>query len=81
MNISHILNQVIQEYLPFIKKKNLNFINRIDKNLPFIEADENKLKQIINTFLDNAIKFTEKGFIEINSYIQKPFLIIEVTDR
>jgi len=35
-----------------------------------IVTDKSKLKQIITTFLDNAIKFTEKGVVEFGYFIE-----------
>jgi signal transduction histidine kinase/FixJ family two-component response regulator len=47
-------------------KKNISFKSRIDERLPeFIYSDELRLKQIMNNILENAIKFTNKGEINV----------------
>jgi len=50
------------------KTQNISFSCLVDENFPehFI-SDENKLNQILNNLLGNAIKFTEKGNITISA--------------
>ena len=53
---------------------NLNFNNEIN-------ADENKLKELLVILLDNSIKYTEKGdSITINTYKKDNKCVIEVED-
>lgn len=62
------------------EKENIDFI--IDnnfKNFQF-ETDETRLKQIVNNLITNAIKFTDKGKIQINIRIENRNLIFEVND-
>ena len=49
------------------RKKSLELINNIPKNLPPVYADENRLQQILYNLVGNAIKFTESGIIEISA--------------
>lgn len=51
------------------KQKNINFQKSYDKHLRnvFVLGDENRLQQITNNYLSNAIKFTNKnGFINLS---------------
>lgn len=58
---------------PNFKKKNIS----LNLNLPkssteiSVNTDEDRLVQIINNLINNAIKFTGKGFIEIGYSIEK----------
>jgi len=45
-----------------------------------IETDETKIRQVIVNFLTNAIKFTEKGFIELGIDPQPNFVRLYVKD-
>ncbi len=68
-----------------IANKNLQLINAIPSDLPAANADENRLQQILYNLIGNAIKFTEKGRIEINARVTKtkedlPFLEVSVAD-
>ena len=67
------------------KKKGLDFNWHIDKNLPStLFADKEQLLLIINQLADNAAKFTSKGCVSINLWLDdhtgNPELVISVSD-
>lgn len=70
MDISTVsLPSLIQNaVMPFEKKiadRNLELQIRIEDNVPNIEADDFKLEQALINLLQNAIQYTERGFIRI----------------
>lgn len=52
---------------PLIGQKKLQLINRISPDLPAVNADENRMQQILHNLVGNAIKFTDSGLIEISA--------------
>jgi len=54
-------------------------VNLPDKEL-LIESDEAKIRQVLVNFVGNALKFTEKGHIEIGCKISGDFLYFYVKD-
>lgn len=53
------------------KNKGLHFINRVSQTLPqMISGDSVRLKQILQNLLNNALKFTEKGEIELTCSVE-----------
>lgn len=54
-------------------EKNLEILYQMDKGLPSnILGDATRLRQILINLLNNAIKFTEKGEIELTADLQYP---------
>lgn len=84
-NVKTILKQLVSVYNDKCKNKGLNFITNIDNNVPDeMYGDSIGLKEILNTVLDNAYKYTNKGYVEfdVNTIIKNDIcrLIITVED-
>jgi two-component system, sensor histidine kinase ChiS len=52
---------------PLVGQKNLQLINNISPDLPLVNADENRLQQILHNLVGNAIKFTDSGVVEVSA--------------
>ncbi|HKU44409.1 MAG TPA: response regulator [Polyangiales bacterium] len=64
------LRQVTQEVAellsPKAHDKNLELVTRIDPDVPAtIVGDMDRIKQVLNNLMGNAIKFTEQGHVEL----------------
>jgi PAS domain S-box-containing protein len=59
--MKNLLNEISLLLADTVEKKQLNMQLEIDVNLPDIEADELKVKEIVYNLLSNAIKFTPEG--------------------
>lgn len=65
INIFELVENLVLEMLPLANEKGLKLnYNSISKEL-FLLSDSHRIKQIIKNLMSNAIKFTEKGTIEI----------------
>ncbi len=63
------------------KEKNLTFSVRKSQNMPeYLISDQRKLYQILVNLISNAVKFTEKGKIQLYVYKLKAHLFFEVRD-
>jgi signal transduction histidine kinase/streptogramin lyase len=63
-----------------LAKKPIKLVNKIDLDLPPVFADENRLQQILYNLIGNAIKFTEKGSVEISAQRQNDDIKISISD-
>ena len=65
-------------------KKGVNFSIFFDPEIPFVvKSDPYRIKQIINNFLSNAIKFTpENGYVDFSIHYEKisDSLVVKVSD-
>jgi signal transduction histidine kinase len=60
--------------------KNLVLVERIPDNLPPVMVDENRMKQILYNLVDNAIKFTGSGKVEIGAGMEVEQMRIWIED-
>ncbi len=56
-----LLNDLSMLVADMVSKKKIEMLLEIDEDLPDIEADELKVKEIIYNLLSNAVKFTPEG--------------------
>lgn len=83
---SSVLDDVIQILKPKADEKNIKLICSVDRSAPaFFKSDPHRIRQILINLVDNAIKFTEKGHVEIRCRVvseekNQSSLIISVHD-
>ena len=76
-----MVNYIKRSYQERITKKNINLNIFLDKNLPnYIKTDSVKFKQIITNLINNSIKFTEKGNIDVIIKKNKKCIQVVVKD-
>lgn len=80
LDIHAVVDVVMKLSEPFVQHKPLKLINAIPKDIPLVEADENRLQQILHNLIGNAIKFTEKGSITVDAKEINGMLSISVSD-
>ncbi|KKP56134.1 MAG: Histidine kinase [Parcubacteria group bacterium GW2011_GWB1_35_5] len=79
-DIKEIVQEVIKEIKPNIDKAGLS----LDLNIPVekinVNADRNKIKQVIGNIVDNSIKYTPHGQINISVFLDGEKVKIAVKD-
>ncbi|MBT34603.1 MAG: hypothetical protein CMO01_33490, partial [Thalassobius sp.] len=72
IEIENIIETVVESNKPKFQEKGLLVTIDIDENTPeFVMGDHLRLSQILMNLLNNAIKFTQMGFIAIGNKIIK----------
>lgn len=70
VNLSHLLQSLHQFFAIKAQEKGLQLLLNAPKTPLTIQSDKSKLESIITNLVNNAIKFTEKGEIELGLEIK-----------
>lgn len=72
-----VISKVMDQNRSLADEKNLNISVKVETDDTFIFADEHSVTNIIDALVDNAIKYTQKGSVEINlsRNVEKQFII------
>ncbi len=65
---------------PLLRGKNVLLKNNLPDDVPLVDGDDNRIHQILQNLIGNAIKFTEVGQIEISAQTIGSLLEIKVSD-
>ena len=87
-SLSDLCQEIAETYRARIKKKNLGWSTEFDEALrPRLRADATALKRIMGYLLDNAIKYTNAGSIQVscrllfnNPRIGEQIVLFTITD-
>jgi len=78
-DLGKIIEDTVDGLLNLVKLKGLKL--RYEKvKLPTVLVDEERIIQVLNNLISNAIKFTEKGSVTIEHKISKNEVITNITD-
>jgi two-component system sensor histidine kinase ChiS len=79
------IKQLTEIVLTFSKhllaNKPLVLRNDISSECPLVQGDENRLQQIMQNLVGNAIKFSESGTISVSAKEQDGWLEVSITDE
>ena len=82
VNINYLLVNLIEEYRYSTDKKGIKLIleTNLNDNDSIIYTDEPKLLKILTNLIENAIKFTKKGFVKVKYTIKDKMLAFGIED-
>jgi len=79
VSLKELIEETIKTFKDEAQRKGIELKMQI-KDTQTIWANEERARQVFNNLIDNALKYTEKGKIEISAEEQGRFIIIKVSD-
>ena len=80
ISIGSLLKLIGENMHSFSVEKGLSVNFHIPDKLPKVKTDETRLYQVLSNIISNALKFTEKGSVDISVIHDSENIIIEVKD-
>lgn len=69
VDLHNLVDVILSLTQPLVEHKQLNLINAVPHDLPHLQADPNRLQQILHNLVDNAVRFTRQGHVEISAHL------------
>lgn len=80
IDVSEALQQVLDKLGPRLSAKGLRLERRIRMPAPCVWADGNRVEQIFFNLIDNAIRYTAQGKIQVKLDLEGTDIVTEITD-
>lgn len=80
IDVTDLMHQLYNEYHKKASEKKLHLNLDISPTLGTVEASRLYLEEVLQNFLTNAIKYTQKGTITLTARRQKGTIVFAVTD-
>jgi two-component system OmpR family sensor kinase len=78
--LDRLVSEVVTHARSRAERKSLLLETHLPASAPIITGDESLLRQLLSNLIDNAIKFTESGRIDVTVTMQGGNAIVEVAD-
>jgi len=71
VRLPDIIHSVLSTAKGLVKEKAIQLIEKVPADMPTVRGDTMRVRQILLNLISNAAKFTDEGFITIESSVQK----------
>jgi PAS domain S-box-containing protein len=79
IQLEKYIGLAVKSMIPVAEKRGLELNYKLD-NLPLIIADKKRITEVLINLIENAIKFTHKGKINIEAKREKGHILVKIKD-
>ncbi|MCX6012700.1 MAG: PAS domain-containing sensor histidine kinase [Chloroflexi bacterium] len=81
VNLSLLLQNIFDEMKVMFEDKGVYLVNKVPQSLPLIQADETRLRQVIQNLINNAYKWTPVGgSVILKAGVKEHHIVVQVQD-
>lgn len=80
INVHSLANELLDNYTPEAEKKGLQILGEIDSRLELLHSSKLYVREILQNFITNAIKYTEAGHVCLEAKAMSSGIEFRVSD-
>jgi signal transduction histidine kinase len=80
VDLAELIDKVTRNFSHILKSKGLELVKNLPDDIPKVFVDKMRIEVAIQSLLDNAIKYTEQGKIEIVLNKEPKRVVFEISD-
>lgn len=80
INMHHLLQDLVSSYKPAADAKRLEITLDVDARLETLQSSELYVREILQNFITNAIKYTEEGTVSVEAKPSKNGITVSIHD-
>nr|WP_305121042.1 ATP-binding protein [Saccharibacillus sp. JS10] len=80
LHLPSIVHSVVEVVSYTLRDKPILIVQQCPEDLPGVQMDEDRLRQILYNLIGNAVKYTEQGQIVITASVEGDWVTVEVAD-
>jgi len=80
VSLRDLFGRIATNFMPQFKTQGLTLTLNIPESLPTVLADPDRITQVLDNLLTNALKFTTKGGITLSAVDKGDFVMVSVKD-
>lgn len=81
VQVNDMVREIFQQFVPLAKGKGLKLSTELGARLPKVLCDEDRVAQVIDNLVNNAIKFSERGTVTLRTHREGNWLRVSVADE
>ncbi|MFH0978170.1 MAG: ATP-binding protein [Candidatus Woesearchaeota archaeon] len=81
LDVPKMVGEVVEELQPKATARGLKLKIKVDRGIPQAETDKERTRQVLINLVDNAIKYSKKGTVEVAAKRDNKFVRISVADN
>ena len=79
-NMRDVIEKVVQDVVPLAEEKGLTLVAKVGEKVGLVTSDRRRVEQILLNLINNAVKFTEHGEVQVECRTNNGQLVTRVVD-
>lgn len=78
--LQSIVGGVLDMFRYTINENKVQLVNRVPDDVPVVQADQNRIIQVLYNLLHNSVKYTDEGEITVDARVENDKVVVTISD-